>query len=55
VTNFDNAVFSAAYNNRFDNNTYTLGSASKYYRWQGAEITTSQWKATGQDAHSTWE
>jgi parallel beta-helix repeat protein len=54
VTNFDSAVFSAAYNNRFDNNTYTLGSASKYYRWQAGEITTSQWKATGNDAHSTW-
>ena len=55
VTNFDNAVFSAAYNNRFDKNTYTLGSASKYYRWQAGEITTAQWKATGQGANSTWK
>jgi parallel beta-helix repeat protein len=48
-------VFSAAWNNRFDRNTYTLGSEPKYYRWGGGSITTDQWKAYGQDPHSTWK
>jgi parallel beta-helix repeat protein len=55
VTNTSDPVFSAGWNNRFDYNTYTLGSAAKYYRWAGATITTDQWKAYGQDPHSTWK
>jgi parallel beta-helix repeat protein len=54
VTNAGNVVFSPEWNNRFDYNTYTLGSGSAYYRWADGEITVEQWKATGQDAHSTW-
>jgi parallel beta-helix repeat protein len=54
ATNATDAVFSAAWNNRFDHNTYTLGSESKYYRWSSGSITTDQWKAAGQDPHSTW-
>jgi parallel beta-helix repeat protein len=53
VTNFDGSVFTSM-NNKFDRNTYILGSGDKYYRWSGPEITTAQWKAAGQDPNSTW-
>jgi parallel beta-helix repeat protein len=54
VTNTSDPVFSTAWNNRFDYNTYTLGSADKYYAWDPWYMTTTQWRATGQDPHSTW-
>jgi parallel beta-helix repeat protein len=47
-------VFSSGWNNRFDYNTYTLGSANQYYAWDPWYMTTAQWRAAGQDAHSTW-
>jgi len=55
VTNYDNGVFSAEYNNRFDRNTYTLGDGDDYYRWGGDILTVAQWQATGQDPNSTWK
>ena len=54
VTNTTDPVFTPSWNNRFDYNTYTLGTADKYYAWDPWYITTTQWKATGQDPHSTW-
>jgi parallel beta-helix repeat protein len=54
VTNTADPVFSAGWNNRFDYNTYTLGTADKYYAWDPWYITTSQWTAAGQDPHTTW-
>jgi parallel beta-helix repeat protein len=47
-------VWSTDWNNRFDYNTYTLGTADKYYAWDPWYITTAQWQAAGQDTHSTW-
>ena len=54
VTNTADPVFSAGWNNRFDYNTYTLGTADKYYAWDPWFITTSQWTAAGQDPHGSW-
>jgi hypothetical protein len=45
VTNTSDPVFSTAWNNRFDYNTYTLGSADKYYAWDPWYMTTTQWRA----------
>jgi Ca2+-binding RTX toxin-like protein len=47
-------VWSPEWNNRFDYNTYTLGTADKYYAWDPWYMTTAQWRAAGQDPHSTW-
>ena len=47
-------VWSPEWNNRFDYNTYTLGTADKYYAWDPWYMTTTQWRAAGQDPHSTW-
>jgi parallel beta-helix repeat protein len=55
VTNTSDPVFSDQWNNRFDHNTYVLGSGDQYYRWAGATVTTDQWKAYGQDPHSIWK
>lgn len=41
-------------NNRFVNNTYTLGSGGKYFYWQDDDRTTSEWKAYGQDASGSF-
>jgi parallel beta-helix repeat protein len=54
VTNLDGAVFTSM-NNRFDRNTYTLGSGDNYYRWAGPARTTAEWKAYGQDPNGTWK
>ena len=55
VTNKDGAVFTNM-NNRFDNNTYTLGSGKTYYRWaDGPGLTSEEWKAYGQDPNGTWK
>jgi parallel beta-helix repeat protein len=54
VTNTHDPVFSPDWNNRFDYNTYTLGTADRYYAWDPWYITTAQWQAAGQDPHSTW-
>lgn len=54
VTNATDPVFSAAWNNRFDYNTYTVVSADKHYAWDPWYMTTAQWQAIGQDPHSTW-
>ena len=40
--------------NRFDRNTYSLGSNSEYYKWDG-NLTTSGWKNAGQDPNGTWK
>jgi len=42
------------WNNRFDRNTYQLGSGSEYFAWQGY-ITTTDWKKAGQDPNGTWK
>jgi hypothetical protein len=52
--NVDHDLVKGSWNNRFDRNTYILGSGDKYYRWGSAQ-TTTQWKATGQDPNSTWK
>ena len=39
--------------NHFDRNTYSLGSNSEYYKWDG-NLTTSGWKNAGQDPNGTW-
>jgi parallel beta-helix repeat protein len=54
VWNVDQDLVKGPWNNRFDRNTYILGSGDKYYRW-GPGITTAQWKAAGQDPNSTWK
>lgn len=52
-TSSGGAVFDG-WNNRFDYNTYELGTGSLYFRWD-VEITKAEWLATGQDAHSTFK
>jgi len=54
VMNVDHALVTGSWNNRFDRNTYILGSGNQYYRW-GPAKTTAEWKAAGQDPNSTWK
>jgi parallel beta-helix repeat protein len=54
VRNTQDPVWGPDWNNRFDYNTYTLGSANQYYAWSFGTGTTPQWRAAGQDTHSTW-
>jgi parallel beta-helix repeat protein len=39
---------------RFSNNTYSLGSASKPFRWQDTFVNALQWQGVGQDTASTF-
>jgi len=48
-------AFSPEANNRYDRNTYALGSGSHYFVWLDAEATTSEWQAFGQDTNSTFD
>ena len=43
-----------SWNNRFQGNTYRLGSGSRYYFWEGEERTTQEWVAYGHDTSGTW-
>jgi parallel beta-helix repeat protein len=48
------AVWSPAWNNRFDYNTYTLGSGDEYYAWDPWYTTTARWRSFSQDPNSIW-
>ena len=54
VSNTGSSAVYNSWNNRFDYNTYTLGSKNQYYKWDGT-LTTKEWKQTGQDPNSTWK
>jgi parallel beta-helix repeat protein len=42
------------HNNRFANNKYTLGTASRYFAWMNGQRTEAQWQAYGQDVTGTF-
>jgi len=44
-----------SWNNRFQNNTYKLGTNPQPFRWQYSLITAAQWKAHGQDTTGTFQ
>jgi parallel beta-helix repeat protein len=48
-----NKVF-GAWNNRFDRNTYVIGTTAQPFEWRG-DATITEWKAAGQDPNSTWK
>jgi parallel beta-helix repeat protein len=54
VRNTTDPVFSSEWNNRFDYNTYTIGTGAEYYAWDPWYMTTAQWKAFGQDPNGRW-
>lgn len=41
-------------NNRFERNSYQLGSAGAYFAWMNAERSESEWKSYGQDKSGTF-
>jgi len=43
-------AFSAAANNRFRKNTYSLGSKRHYFFWMGKDLDETEWRRSGQDA-----
>ena len=43
-----------AWNNRFDRNTYVIGTTTQPFVWRG-DKTIAEWKAAGQDPNSTWK
>ena len=49
----DNAIFTSR-NNRFENNTYHLGSGIRYFAWMNGERTESEWRSFGQDVTGTF-
>jgi parallel beta-helix repeat protein len=49
------AAFSAKANNRFRQNTYTLGANAQYFMWMGADYNESGWRSFGLDASSTFQ
>lgn len=48
-----NADVFTEWNNRFENNSYELGSNSTYFRWSDGEVTGDEWLAAGNDANGT--
>jgi hypothetical protein len=54
VWNVDHDLVKGPWNNRFDRNTYILPNDGQFYQW-GSEMTTTEWKAAGQDKNGTWE
>jgi hypothetical protein len=40
-------------NNRFDRNTYRLGSAARYFMWMNQDRTEAEWRAYGHDMNGT--
>jgi parallel beta-helix repeat protein len=51
----DKAVFSTTRNNRFDSNTYSLGSLATPFCGPSGAMTKAQWQAAGYDVHSTFK
>lgn len=49
VDTVGNRVFQPAANNRFQRNTYTLGSQPAYFIWMGQNLNETQWRAYGHD------
>jgi len=54
VRSTQDPVWTPDWNNRFDYNTYTLGTGTSYYTWSFSLGNTGQWIAAGQDTHGTW-
>jgi parallel beta-helix repeat protein len=54
VNSSDTAAYST-WNNRFDRNTYSVGTQTRPFFWQGAERTRQEWVAYGQDLASVWK
>ncbi len=50
----DSDVFSAARANRFEGNTYDVGSVDKPFAWMDAPRTPSEWRAYGHDTDGTF-
>lgn len=44
----------STHNNRFVNNKYTLGTATKYFAWMNGQRTESEWQAYGEDVTGTF-
>ncbi len=41
-------------NNRFDHDTYYLGTNTRYFEWMNSQITESQWQGYGQELSGTF-
>jgi Right handed beta helix region len=50
----DPAIFTSR-NNRFQNNSYTLGATSRPFAWQNAARTATEWRDYGQDRTGAFE
>lgn len=51
---FDDSIFTS-WNNRYENNTYTLGDINgKYYEWMNSYRTKEEWQAFGNDLNGKW-
>jgi len=48
-------AFSAAANNRFQRNTYVLGTNAKYFMWNAADHSEFAWQSFGQDAAGSFQ
>ena len=48
------AAFSATANNRFRQNTYTLGVNAQYFIWTNGERTETEWRSFGHDTTGTF-
>ena len=47
-------AFTAAANNRFRQNTYSLGTKRRCFFWMGQELEETQWRRFGQDVEGTF-
>jgi hypothetical protein len=48
-------VFLPAANNRFQRNSYTLGTNATYFTWMGQNLNESEWRAYGLDTTGTFQ
>ena len=48
-------VFLPAANNRFQRNSYTLGTNDRSFTWMGQDVSESEWRAYGQDTTGSFQ
>jgi parallel beta-helix repeat protein len=49
------AAFSSTANNRFQRNSYVLGTTLRYFIWMGNELSEHEWQSFGQDTTGTFQ
>jgi hypothetical protein len=55
VDTANNDVYLSSANNRFQRNTYVLGTNANYFIWAGQDVNESQWRSLGFDSTGSFQ